>query len=98
MDQSDSLEALSNLLTQIADNPHDFSLHVQHVKLALSLEGMEAEAQSALETMTGFYAVGDEVWLPLIKAKESGLDLTSKAGVEELLELYERAENDYLCR
>jgi len=98
MHQSDSLEALSNLLTQTADNSHDFSLHVQHAKLALSLEGMEAEAQLALETTAGFSAIDDEVWLPLIKAKESSLYLTSRAGVEELLELYERAENDYLCR
>jgi hypothetical protein len=58
---------------------------------------MEAEAQSAMEMMTQLVAAGDEVWLPLLNAKEESVDLETECGAEELLELYSRAEADYLC-
>ncbi|KAG7088223.1 hypothetical protein E1B28_012240 [Marasmius oreades] len=39
---------------------------------------------------------GDEVWLPLIDAKEKSSDMNSAQDMLELLALYERAEGDYL--
>ncbi|KAF8158295.1 hypothetical protein B0H34DRAFT_708196 [Crassisporium funariophilum] len=92
----DALESLSNILNEVAENPLDVSIHARHIKLAQSLEGMEAEAVSAMEMMTDFVAAGDEVWLPLINAKEKALDLETEGGVEELLELYAHAEADYM--
>ncbi|KAF9778753.1 hypothetical protein BJ322DRAFT_1114093 [Thelephora terrestris] len=97
MDEAESLEALSNILTSISENPYDFSLHVQHINVAETLgEGQQDQALSAREMMTGFWAAGEEVWLPLINAKKASVDLDTEEGVAEVLELYEKAEDDYL--
>lgn len=94
----DSLNALSNILSQIAEEPYDVALHIQHIQLAQSDPGLDTELKSAMEMMTEFLAADPEhVWLPLIKQKEESLDLDTTTGVEELLALYERAERDYLC-
>ncbi|GAW06502.1 rna-binding protein prp24 [Lentinula edodes] len=98
MDESSSLDALAGLLEQLADNPRDFSVHVQHIRLAKSLEGLEAEAASAsaLEMFTNCFAAGDEVWLELLDIKERSVNLDTVNGIEEILALYQRAEADYL--
>jgi hypothetical protein len=98
MDESESLDALANILTAVAEKPYDVSIHGQHIRLAQSLEGMESEVQSAMEMMVQLVAAGDEVWLPLLTAKEQTVDLETEEGVQELLEMYARAENDYLCK
>lgn len=93
-----ALNALSNLLSQIAEQPYNVALHAQHVQLAQSNPGLDSELKSAMEMMTEFLAADPEqIWLPLIKQKEDSVDLDTAAGVEELLALYERAERDYLC-
>ena len=98
MDEAAALEALSNILTSISETPYDFSLHVQHINVAETLgEDQQDQALSAREMMTGFWAAGEEVWLPLINAKKASVDLDTEEGVAELLELYEKAEDDYLC-
>ncbi|KAF7346103.1 ATP-dependent DNA helicase PIF1 [Mycena sanguinolenta] len=96
MDESQTLDALANVLGEIERNPYDISLHAKHLGLTQSLEGMQEDALAAMEMMTSFFAVGEDVWLALIKAKEETLDLDSANGVEELLALYKRAEEDYL--
>ncbi|KAF9013425.1 hypothetical protein BDQ17DRAFT_1386973 [Cyathus striatus] len=93
---NESLNAFADSLAKIEQNPYDVNLHIEHIRLAQSLDGMEAELQSALEMVPEFLAVGEEVWLPLIEAKEAAVNLSTKEGVEELVRLYERAENDYL--
>lgn len=100
MDESSSLDALAGLLEQLADNPRDFSVHIQHITLAKSLEGLEAEAASvlALEMFTNCFAAGDEVWLELLDIKERSVNLDTVNGIEEILALYQRAEADYLCK
>lgn len=98
MDESESLDALANILTAVAEKPYDVSTHGQHIRLAQSLEGMESEVQSAMEMMVQLVAAGDEVWLPLLTVKEQAVDLETEEGVQELLEMYSRAENDYLCK
>ena len=99
MDEAESLEALSNILTSISETPYDFSLHVQHINVAETLgEGQQDQALSAREMMTGFWAAGEEVWFPLINAKKASVDLDTEEGVAEVLELYEKAEDDYLCK
>lgn len=98
MDEAESLEALSNILTSISENPYDLFLHVQHINVAESLgEGQQDQALSAREMMTGFWAVGEEVWFPLINAKKASVNLDTEEGVAEVLEVYEKAEDDYLC-
>ena len=98
MDEAESLEALSNILTSISETPYDFSLHVQHINVAETLgEGQQDHALTAREMMTGFWAAGEEVWFPLINAKKTSVDLDTEEGVAEVLEVYEKAEDDYLC-
>lgn len=98
MDGVESLEALSNILTSISENPYDFSLHVQHINVAETLgEDQKDPALSAREMMTGFWAAGEEVWLPLINARKASVDLDTEEGVAEVLGVYEKAEDDYLC-
>lgn len=93
-----ALNALSNVLSQIAEDPHNMALHLQHIQLAQSVPGLDAELKSAIEMMSEFLAADPErVWLPLIKQREESLDLDTASGIEELLTLYERAERDYLC-
>ncbi|KAJ3513576.1 hypothetical protein NLJ89_g2871 [Agrocybe chaxingu] len=96
MDGSDSLDALANILNDVAEKPYDVLVHIRHIQLAQSLEGLEAEALSAREMMTQLLAAGDDVWLPLLEAKEQTVDLDTADGVQELLSLYARAETDYL--
>ena len=98
MDEAESLEALSNVLTAISENPHDVSLHAQHINIAETLgDGQQDQALSAREMMAGFLAAGEEVWFPLINAKKASVDLDTEEGVAEVLEVYEKAEDDYLC-
>ncbi|KAJ7645566.1 hypothetical protein DFH06DRAFT_1425383 [Mycena polygramma] len=96
MDESQSLDALANVLSQLESKPFDLSLHATHIQLTQSLEGMQEDALSAMEMMTSFYAAPEDVWLALIKAKEEAVDINTSNGVEELLALYRRAEEDYL--
>ena len=99
MDEAESLEALSNILTAISETPYDFSLHVQHINIAESLgESQQDQALFARQTMTGLWAAGEEVWFPLINAKKASVDLETEEGVAEVLEVYEKAEDDYLCK
>ncbi|KXN88177.1 hypothetical protein AN958_07636 [Leucoagaricus sp. SymC.cos] len=93
----DSLNALSNILSAIAEQPHNVSLHAQHIQIAQSDPALNSELKSAMEMMTEFLAADPEhVWIPLLDQKEHAVDLDTASGVEELLALYERAEKDYL--
>ena len=96
MDEADSLEALANTLTLLTDNPYDISLHSQHVRLAREA-GMEDQLEAAFDMITTFWAAGDYVWLPLLDLKIKTADLDTAEGLKSVLELFERAEGDYLC-
>ena len=99
MQEAESLEALSRILTSISENPYDFALHIQHINVTEALgESQQDQALSAREMMTGFWAAGEEVWFPLINARKSSVDLDGEEGVAEILETYEKAEDDYLCK
>lgn len=98
MDETESLNTLSEVLTAVAEKPYDITAHAQHIRLTKSLAGMEGEAQSAMEMMVQLVAAPEEIWLSLLDAKENAVDLDTKEGVEELLALYLQAENDYLCK
>lgn len=97
MDEADALEALANTLTLLTENPYDISLHAQNVRLARAT-GMEDQLEAALGMVTTFWAAGNYVWLPLIDMKANSADLAKKEDMEDLLALFERAEEDYLCK
>lgn len=91
MDDASNLEALANMLTELSQNPYDISLHAEHIRLS-KLANDDVQLQSALELATNYLAAIDDVWIPLIEAKQRVVE-----DATELLALYEKAESDYLC-
>ena len=96
MDEEQALEALSNVISALSDTPFNLSLHEQHIQLALAT-GMDDQIRAARDTLTAYYACGDDVWLPLIEDKKSAADLETVDGALSVLTTYKRAEDDYLC-
>jgi hypothetical protein len=96
MDEEQALEALSNVISALSEAPFDLSLHAQHIQLAAAT-GMDDQVRAARETLTTYYACGDDIWLPLIEDKKSSVDLDTIDGVLSVLSAYKRAEDDYLC-
>ncbi|KAI0308590.1 hypothetical protein OF83DRAFT_1073257 [Amylostereum chailletii] len=96
MDEAQTLEALSDVLTALSENVYDISLHAQHINLAQAA-GIEEQAQTAREMMTTYWAAGDEVWMPLIDAKLKAVDVDSISDAEQVRKLFDKAEGDYLC-
>jgi hypothetical protein len=58
---------------------------------------MDDQVRAARDTLTAYYACGDDVWLPLIEDKKSTADLDTVDGTLSVLAAYKRAEDDYLC-
>lgn len=96
MDEEQALEALSKVISALSENPFDLSLHAQHIQLAAAA-GMDDQVHEARETLTTYYACGDDVWLSLIEDKRNTIDMNSVEGALSVLQAYERAEGDYLC-
>ena len=96
MNEADSLEALSGVLERLTENPYDISLHAEHFRIARAT-GMDDQVDSALEMMTAFWAAGDYAWFPLIEHKIAGSNLESPEDLQAILDLFSRAEQDYLC-
>lgn len=96
MDESESLDALEGIISKLSESPYDLSLHVQHIRMAQSTPDL---LLPALEMYRTCFAAGEEAWLPLISAKQDVLDLdvSPKEAIDEVLQLYESAEQDYLC-
>jgi squamous cell carcinoma antigen recognized by T-cells 3 len=100
IDESKQLEQLSNVLNQIAENPLKTSLHLRHIQVAKSLgpdDGTNDSLVSAYQMMVDLLPAPESIWLALLEAKQTTLPLETEEGVVELLELYNRAEADYLC-
>lgn len=96
MDEADALEALANTLTLLTDDAYNIALHAQHVRLARA-SGMDEQQEVALEMVTSFWAAGDYVWIPLIDLRAKSVDMDLADSVQTVVELFERAEEDYLC-
>lgn len=96
MDESAALEALANVLNRLTDDPYDITLHIEHVRIAQQT-GMDDQLESALEMASAFWAVGDHIWLPLLERKLRGSNLESPQDLQAVLDLFSRAEQDYLC-
>ena len=96
MNEADALEALSGVLERLTEDPYDIALHVEHIRIARAT-GMEDQLDSALDMVTAFWAAGDDVWLPLLERKIATSDLQSPDDLKAILDLFTRAEGDYLC-
>jgi squamous cell carcinoma antigen recognized by T-cells 3 len=98
MDESRALDALATILSSLTLSPFDISLHAQHIRLAQSIQSFDSSHLSAArEMLMAHFPAGDEVWIPLIKEKEESVDLNQTEGIVNMLEVYSRAEADYLC-
>lgn len=99
MDESQSLDALATILNALSQSPFDITLHAQHIRLAQSLHSFDpSHLSAAREMFTAHFPAGDDVWMPLIKEKEQTVDVSMAEGILDVLELYSRAEADYLCQ
>jgi hypothetical protein len=96
MDEEQVLEALSNVISALSETPFDLSLHAQHIQFAIAT-GIDDQVRAARETLTGYYACSDDVWVPLIEDRKSSVDIDTTSGVLSVLSVYKRAEDDYLC-
>ncbi|KAF7422665.1 Splicing factor [Pleurotus ostreatus] len=96
MDEAQSLDELARLLEKISHSPYNVSLHSQYIRLADTTEGMETEALSAREMMSNFLLCCERVWIPVVESKRATADLNTAEGIFQVLDLYVRAEMDYL--
>ena len=96
MEEAQALEAVVNVLTSLSDDPYNISLHAQHVQLARATEG-EEQLEVAFDTLTQFWAAGDYAWIPMIDMRMKKADMDSAEGLQSVLALFEKAEDDYLC-
>lgn len=98
MDESRALDALSTLLESLSQAPFEVALHAKHINLAHTLKSFDpSHLDAAREMFTTHFPAGDEVWMPLIQEKEERVDLSQAEGILDILELYAKAEADYLC-
>ncbi|KAG1748706.1 hypothetical protein EDB19DRAFT_1847464 [Suillus lakei] len=95
MDESASLDALADTLTRLSTNSYSVDLHVQHIRIAKSMED-EDQLLVALEMATNYMATPDDIWLPLIDAKTAASDINTPEGALEVLGIYSKAESDYM--
>jgi squamous cell carcinoma antigen recognized by T-cells 3 len=96
MDESAAIDALADTFTKLSTNSCSVDLHAQHIRLANSLEDKD-QLLVALEMATNYVATPDDVWLPIIGAKVTASDLDTPEGVLEVLAVYSKAEEDYMC-
>lgn len=95
MDESTALDALADMLTRLSTNSYDVDLHVQHIRLAKSMEDKD-QLLVALEMAANYVAAPDDIWLPLIDAKTAASDINMPEGALEVLGVYSKAESDYM--
>lgn len=96
MDESVTLDALADTLTRLSTNSYSVDLHVQHIRLAKSMDDKD-QLLVALEMATNYMAAPDDIWLPLIDAKTAASDVNTPEGALEVLDVYSKAESDYMC-
>ncbi|KAG8984483.1 Splicing factor [Tulasnella sp. JGI-2019a] len=92
-----ALEAISGVITQLAEKPMSYRLHYQSIALA-RCTGMEEELETARRTLTTYLAASDNVWEPLL-GKAVAVATVDAASAQDSVEteaLFERAERDYL--
>jgi len=96
MDESAALDALADTLTKLSTNSYSVDLHAQHIRLARSLDDKD-QLLVALEMATNYLATPDNIWLPIIDAKAATSDVDTPEGALEMLDVYSKAEEDYMC-
>ena len=89
-----TLETLSNVLTQLSEDPYNISLHAQHLQLVSAL-GQEEQA-TARQMFISFWPATDDIWLPIIESRLAQ-SADSEEDVMEIMTLFQKAEGDYLC-
>lgn len=96
--ESESLDVLSSSLNALSQNSYDISLHAQHICAAQKLHSLDpTHLDAAREMFIAHFPATDDIWLPLLTAKEESVNLSDLEGILDVMELYTKAEADYLC-
>lgn len=96
MDESQSLEALSNILTELTKNPNSLSLYARYFNLAQSNGVDDEDINPVRQMLTTYWPANDDVWLPIIEGRvRQGVNALEDT--LEVLDLFEAAEDDYFC-
>ncbi|KAL1413103.1 Splicing factor [Vanrija albida] len=98
--QPDGQESLMNelgeLLAELQEKPTDVRLLRRQLELMLQLDLID-EATGVLDSVSSLTFLGEQVWLRLIDAKTKlAVQPLTLEGFVDVLELYSKAENDYL--
>jgi hypothetical protein len=96
MDEIQTLDTLAGILSELSDRPYDLALHGEHIALAQDHQ-LGDQLEVAHSMLVGVYAVDEDTWTSMIVHRKSQEDSTTMAGVQRVLETYQRAEDDYLC-
>lgn len=94
-EEAEALGVLSEIMSAIQEDPYDLSLHAKHIQEAQKY-GLPEQANDARRLMTNFWAAADDVWLPLIDHRLQQ-DRNTVEDALEIHDLFNRAEDDYLC-
>jgi squamous cell carcinoma antigen recognized by T-cells 3 len=97
MDENEALQQLEGILNELSESMSDIHVHARHIHLVDSQEALQFQAISAREMLAESLAAPESVWIPILDKRTQSVDMSTPAGVEDLLSLYERAEEDYLC-
>ncbi|BGP20599.1 hypothetical protein JCM10213_007133 [Rhodosporidiobolus nylandii] len=97
--QEDPVQQYSALLEQLQQSPYNRELHDDRIRLAKTL-GLDDEVEQAREALAGVYALSEAGWTEWTEERKARLP--AAGAVEdvspflELVELYRRANRDYL--
>ncbi|GAA5990216.1 hypothetical protein JCM11641_001820 [Rhodosporidiobolus odoratus] len=97
--QDDPVQVYSALLEQLATSPYQRDLHLQRIQLAKDL-GLEDEVEQARQGLIGVFPLSEAEWEEWIDDRKAKLPqagaIEDVAPFLELVELYRRAQQDYL--
>lgn len=89
---------LGTLLEQVASEPNNILLLRRQVDLMLQV-GMVDEAVDTASTVSQLTFLGEGLWRRLLDAKAASFDgLVKLDALAEVLELFQTAEGEYLCK
>ncbi|KAF9349034.1 Splicing factor [Mortierella sp. AD094] len=91
----ETLELISTLKRSLEENSNQYEQHTQLISLLKVAEMLE-ELRGARESMSKSFPLSEELWMEWIE-DESNM-ATSEDEKKHVLELYERATSDYLCK
>ena len=85
---------LANLNTKVQENPFNYQSHIDYINLAREYGNLD-HLRSARQKMSEIFPLTEQLWLDWLRDEQKLLTSDPKKK-QELVELFERAVNDYL--